>query len=98
MTKQLPPDPDNKNDERADWANKSIGLFMIVTGTDYEDALADLLCDMMHWADRGRDQDFEVALGRARGMYEEETREDCSTCGEDHEGSVPLTCENGDGV
>jgi hypothetical protein len=43
-----------------------------VTGTDEEDALGDLLADLMHWADR-RNFDFGLALDRARWHYEEET-------------------------
>ena len=46
-----------------------------MTGTDYEDALGDLLCDLMHWSDRSN-FDFEAALSRARMHYEAETTED----------------------
>jgi hypothetical protein len=35
-----------------------------ITGTDYDNALADLLCDLMHWSDRN-DFDFSAALSRA---------------------------------
>jgi hypothetical protein len=46
--------------------------FQCVTGTDDEDALGDLLCDLMHWSDRNN-YDFDLALARAQGNYEEET-------------------------
>jgi len=45
---------------------------MARTGTDLEDSLGDLLCDLMHWADRN-DSDFDTALDGARANYTEET-------------------------
>ncbi len=70
--KPLPPDPDGKNDDRAIWAGHAITAFREATGTDMEDALTDLLTDLMHWADR-QDYDFEAALLRGRGHYDAET-------------------------
>jgi hypothetical protein len=70
----IPPDPDGKNDDRASWAGKAIKAFQAETGTDDEDALSDLLADLMHWADRNN-YDFEAAVERARGHYEAETGE-----------------------
>jgi hypothetical protein len=75
MTKQLPPDPEGKNDDRAEWAAAALRQFQRTTGTDYEDALGDLLCDLMHWSDR-HNFDFELALDRARGHYQAETESD----------------------
>ena len=74
MTKEqkLPADPDGKNDERADAANKSIRFFMTNTGTDRDDALCDLLCNLRHWADR-EPADFEAQLERANDHYLAET-------------------------
>lgn len=80
-TKALPPDPENQNDDRAEWAEAAIKAFIKVTRTDRGDALADLLCDLMHWADRNDEeatgneemQDFDQALARARMHYTEET-------------------------
>lgn len=69
---RLPPDPENMNDDRAEWAASALRHFQCTTGADYEDALGDLLCDLMHWADRNN-FDFEAALFRARGHYEAET-------------------------
>lgn len=71
-TNPLPPDPEGMNESRADWANEAILAFEAVTGTDREDALADLLCDLMHWADRNG-EDFDKQLSRARQHYVEET-------------------------
>src|SRR5262249_23191171 len=68
------PDPDGMNDKRATWAGKSISAFQDATGTDHEDALADLLTDLMHWTDR-TGLDFDQALERARWHYEAETEE-----------------------
>jgi hypothetical protein len=69
---RLPPSPDGKNDLRAAWAASAVRTFQDATGTDDEDALCDLLCDLMHWADRHR-QDFEAALERGRDHYQVET-------------------------
>jgi hypothetical protein len=71
-TKQLPPDPEEMNDIRSDWAGLAIAAFIARTGADWEDALGDLLTDLMHWADRNN-FDMDAALERARGHYEAET-------------------------
>jgi hypothetical protein len=55
------------NVDRASWANKAVLAFMAETGTDYDDSLGDLLCDLMHWTDSAQ-FDFEAALCRARDM------------------------------
>ena len=60
------------NENRATWAGSAIARFMLVTGTDQEDALSDLLADLHHWADRNN-YDFAAALDRARGHYSAET-------------------------
>ena len=70
--KQLPPDPDRLNEDRSSWAGAAITTFIHVTGTDEEDAVADLLADLIHYCDR-KGTDFETALDRARGHYEAET-------------------------
>ena len=70
--KQLPPDPDGQNDDRALWAETSLQSFMDCTGSDREDAPGDLLPDLMHWCDRNN-HDFDAALERARSHYEAET-------------------------
>ena len=69
---KLPPDPEGMNDKRAAWAGTALAAFMKETGTEDEDALGDLLCDLMHWCDRNN-YDFDAALDRARGHYEAET-------------------------
>jgi hypothetical protein len=76
--RRLPPDPEGMNDERASWADEVLQRFRALTGTDYEDALGDLLCDLMHWSDRNN-FDFGLALQRAEGHYEAETGSDSST-------------------
>ena len=68
----LPPDPEGSNDRRAAWAAAALRAFMDATGTDEEDALGDLLADLMHWADRSN-FDFESALDWGRCHYEAET-------------------------
>lgn len=73
----LPPDPDGKNDDRAAWAGAALAKFMVLTGTDLEDAVGDLLTDLMHWSDRNN-YDFDAALDRARFHYKAETTPDSS--------------------
>ena len=74
----LPPNPDGQNNERASWADHALRAFMAETGTDYEDALCDLLCDLMHLSDRAP-FDFEAALVRARDHYLAETEPETLT-------------------
>jgi hypothetical protein len=38
--------------ERAGSADEALKAFITRTGCDCEDSLADLLCDLMHWADK----------------------------------------------
>ena len=75
--KQLPPDPEKMNGDRAEWAGAALRHFQCSTGTEYEDSLGDLLCDLMHWCDRNN-FDFEAALFRAQGHYAAETGHDLS--------------------
>ena len=69
---QLPPDPEGMNNRRAAWAGQAIHQFVLATGTDLEDALSDLLADLMHWSDR-RQVPFDRELARGRDHYEAET-------------------------
>ena len=74
----IPPDPENLNDDRADWAGQAIAAFahatrMDTVGEDAETMLGDLLADLMHWCDRNN-VDFETQLACARSNYAEETR------------------------
>jgi len=72
QTKPIPPDPEEMNDLRAQWAESALRDFRENTGTDLEDAVCDLLADLMHWCDR-HGQDFEHELRRAQLHYEAET-------------------------
>lgn len=69
---QLPPDPDGLNDERAKWAQTALNAFVIETGADPEDALADLISDLMHLAPR-LGLDFKDEFDRASRNYTGET-------------------------
>ncbi len=73
----LPPDLEKMNDKRAAWAARAVAAFQDITGTDDEDALCDLLADLMHWADRCN-YDFDAALIRGRDHYEAETMGECA--------------------
>ena len=72
QTKPLPPDPERLNRNRARWAAAALAEFRRQTGADLEDAVSDLLADLMHWCDR-LGQEFPQELRRALHHYEEET-------------------------
>ena len=72
MTQHLPPDPEGMNDDRGEWAAAALRHFQCTTGSDYDDAPCDLICDLMHWCDRNG-FDFDDALRTARMHYEAET-------------------------
>jgi hypothetical protein len=72
MSKPLPADPEYMNANRAEWADAALREFQRATGTEDDDALGDLLCDLMHWCDRNR-SNFDAALSRAQMHYEAET-------------------------
>ncbi len=55
-------------------ANLAVAALQKATGADIEDAVSDLLADLMHWCD-WHEQDFEKELKRARGHYETEMTE-----------------------
>ena len=63
------------NRQRAAWAGHAVLAFQTDTGTDRKDAIADLLCDLMHLADEEED-DFENMLTRAGQNYESEVMDD----------------------
>lgn len=65
-------DPDEMNGERVEWAENAIQGIMRDTRTDREDALCDLLCDLMHWCD-AEGTSFIDHLRRGAGHYREET-------------------------
>lgn len=71
-TKQLPPDPDAMNTDRTRWADAALIEFQRLTRADTEDAVSDLLTDLIHRCDR-HGQHFDAELGRARNHYEFET-------------------------
>jgi hypothetical protein len=62
------------NSDRSRWAATALAAFRQETGSDREDSLGDLLCDLMDWAD-AHNFDFEAALFRARCHYREERTE-----------------------
>lgn len=65
------------NFNRAAWAAETLSVFRHRTGCDYEDALGDLLSDLMHWADQ-HEFDFEAALIRARDHHACEVAEEAA--------------------
>jgi hypothetical protein len=81
MMKGTEMEPTNTN--RAEWAQCALEAFADQCCTDGPgelDAdpgtiLADLLCDLMHWADV-HGEDFAAQLERGRGHYDHETDEE----------------------
>ncbi len=71
----IPPDPEGENDHRAEWAGEALEAFRAQTGTEQGDSVADLICDLHHWCDRNN-MNFQQQVGRAKGMYEDETYDD----------------------
>lgn len=65
-------DPENMNEQRAEFARQAMMTFMSATGTDAEDAVSDLLNDLMHYSD-SKGYDFDAELQRARRSYVDET-------------------------
>jgi hypothetical protein len=86
----LPPDPEAMNNDRSEWAAAALRHFQCTTGTDFEDALADLLGDLMHWCDRNAVH-FDDELSRARMHYEAETMSEDTTASAATEGA-PAAC------
>lgn len=89
MLNNLPPDPDEMNNDRATFAKRALESFAHITGTDWEDALADLLCDLMHLVDRDDAFDsFDAALDTAKQHYQAETTEEQTFSVESEDGSA----------
>lgn len=71
-TRTLPPDPDGINNDRAAWAQAAIDAFEEQTGSG---KLGDLICDLMHWADRNG-VEFYAELDAAEMHYRLETADE----------------------
>jgi len=69
------------NEDRAQWAENVMETFADETGMDQETEpetiLADLLCDLMHYAATLSEGIFEAALADARAHYEHEVGDGC---------------------
>ena len=73
----LPPDPDDMNAQRAEWALQTLEFFKSLTRCDPEDAVNDLLSDIGHLVDRDPQwapDGVDVEVWRAASTYEDETR------------------------
>ena len=74
---RLPPDPEGMNDHRASVAKELVRAFCKACQVDRQDAVADLLCNMMHLCDRDhRLGGFDAGLIRAYRHYRAETATD----------------------
>lgn len=75
MTKEMPNDHEEhaeQNRARRLRAARIVEAYRREVGGDAEDALADLLCDLMHGADVS-EYDFDVELEKARAHYRVES-------------------------
>lgn len=62
---------DVTNNDRAYWALKAVQEFMRQTGTDREDAVVDLICDLLHLA-RSDGDDPRAVIDTALMHFEAE--------------------------
>lgn len=62
------------NLNRAESAQAALSHFQSTTGTEHDNALPDLLCDLLHWSNR-ENVNFDKALDTARMHYEAERAE-----------------------
>ena len=69
---KLPNDPQERNNERAHWAQVTLAAFVAETSTDESTALVEFLAGVMHWCDRSGES-FDAHLERARSLNREET-------------------------
>ena len=67
----IPPDPEGMNEQRAEWGGMAIDQIQNTTGCEPEHALADLLGNLRHWADRSQ-YDWATEFKRAMDCYAEE--------------------------
>ncbi len=74
MTNTLPPDPEQRNDRRADWVRLTLLEFRAMTLCDDENVVCDFLADLAHYCDRA-DIDFAHEFRRASSHYRAETEE-----------------------
>ena len=74
---QLPPDPEQEKHMRAAMANIAIVAFREACGVEREDALGDLLANLMHLCDRDHQLGtFDAGLISAYSHYRWETATD----------------------
>lgn len=76
---QIPPDPEEMNDDRAEWTEQALETFRRATcpgspEEPFEDLIPDLLADLAHYCDRNG-LDFGHMLWGARAHYEDETED-----------------------
>lgn len=64
------------NDARADWAEEALAAFIAVTNTDRDDAIGDLLINLLHLAQRDGFTDLDALTERALRTYRAEVIEE----------------------
>ena len=66
---------DVTNNDRAYWALKAVQEFMRQTGTDREDAVVDLICDLLHLA-RSDGDDPRAVINNALSLFDAEEEQE----------------------
>lgn len=70
---RLPPDPEGENEQRSDRGVEMMAAYLAGGGADVQDALSDMLSDLMHMCDRHpKFGDFKEQYDRAATFYQEE--------------------------
>lgn len=77
-TNRLSPDPQRLNLRRARRAAAALAAYRRRTGADPQDAVSDLLTDLLHWCEHFGPA-FSEALDRARSHYAAETAKPSTT-------------------
>ena len=77
-TNPLSPDPQRPNLRRARRAAAALAAYRRRTGADPQDAISDLLTDLMHWCEQFGPA-FPAELHRARSHYAAETAQPATT-------------------
>ena len=79
------------NSDRADFAAKAVAAFIKACPTDYDDAIGDLICDLLHLARRTHPKwvSSRIVLNAVSNFYEEEAEEKATV--DDGSDCEPLT-------
>jgi len=69
-------DPDQQNENRAQWALQAVHAFQHATGADPDTALHDLMTDLRHLCDRIEGESFAALVRSSDATYHAEITDD----------------------